>query len=442
MCLALLSSMSRVRVKAKNHQPSLRKNFLWVLLGNFIYGGAQWGIVILLAQLGSPAVVGRFALGLAVCSPIFMFTNLRLREIIATDARREYSFPEYLGLRLTGSSLAFLCIAVIAVIFGYDSAQIIIIMMIAGAKYIESISDVIYGYSFLKERMDMPAKSMIIKGALSLMAVSVLFILTRSLVVSLLGLGAAWIIVLVFYDIPSFRDAPNLLEEKVRGGSPSRFRPDFSLIKLRSILLLALPLGVYQLLYTLQTNLPRYVIEWERGENELGIFAAIAYFPIVGARIVNALGRAINPRLAKNIMLGNLKAHTHLFWRYMLISLLVGLIGVIGVYILGREILNLVYGNEYAGHTELFMLIMVVAAIEYICLTLTFNLISTRRFVVLIPVFVISNLTVLLASFWLIPRHGLMGAGAAVCIGNLLCLIGLTVGLVRQYRRLGAGLVS
>ena len=34
---------------------SLRKNFAWTLSGNIVYSGCQWGMLIALAKLGSPA---------------------------------------------------------------------------------------------------------------------------------------------------------------------------------------------------------------------------------------------------------------------------------------------------------------------------------------------------------------------------------------------------
>src|SRR5690349_21224091 len=79
---------------------SLRTNFIWTFLGNVVYAGCQWGMLVVLAKLGSPEIVGQFALALAVTAPVFMFTNLQTRGVQATDARKEYAFGDYLALRL------------------------------------------------------------------------------------------------------------------------------------------------------------------------------------------------------------------------------------------------------------------------------------------------------------------------------------------------------
>ena len=79
---------------------SLRRNFSWTFVSNTVYWGCQWAVVVLLAKLGSPEMVGRFSLGLAISTPVAYLCNLQLRAMQATDARREHPFGVYLALRL------------------------------------------------------------------------------------------------------------------------------------------------------------------------------------------------------------------------------------------------------------------------------------------------------------------------------------------------------
>jgi len=84
---------------------SLRANFLWTFVGNAVYAACQWGMLVVLAKLGTPEMVGQFALGLAVTAPVLMFFNLQLRAVQSTDSQDEYSFEHYLGLRLVTTIL-------------------------------------------------------------------------------------------------------------------------------------------------------------------------------------------------------------------------------------------------------------------------------------------------------------------------------------------------
>lgn len=71
---------------------SLRQNFSWTFVGNVVYAACQWGMLVALTKLGTPEMVGQFTLGLAVTSPVFLFSNLQLRTLMATDAKQEYHF--------------------------------------------------------------------------------------------------------------------------------------------------------------------------------------------------------------------------------------------------------------------------------------------------------------------------------------------------------------
>ncbi len=44
---------------------SLRTNVAWTIAGNVIYAASQWGVLIVLARLGSQEAVGQFGLALA-----------------------------------------------------------------------------------------------------------------------------------------------------------------------------------------------------------------------------------------------------------------------------------------------------------------------------------------------------------------------------------------
>src|SRR3712207_3013630 len=81
-------------------RPSLASNASWTVLGDGVYAACQWGILIAVARLGDAEMVGRFALALAITAPVMLFCGLALRPVVSTDAKSEFEFGEYLGLRL------------------------------------------------------------------------------------------------------------------------------------------------------------------------------------------------------------------------------------------------------------------------------------------------------------------------------------------------------
>ena len=55
------SSAARPRTSQRAAVPgaSLRWNFSWTFVGNIIYSGCQWGMLVVLAKVGNPEMVGQ-----------------------------------------------------------------------------------------------------------------------------------------------------------------------------------------------------------------------------------------------------------------------------------------------------------------------------------------------------------------------------------------------
>ncbi|MBD2387480.1 oligosaccharide flippase family protein [Cylindrospermum sp. FACHB-282] len=395
----------------ENKPLTLRRNFSWTFIGNGVYAACQWGMLVVLAKLGRPEMVGQFTLGLAVTAPVMMFTNLQLRVVQATDAKQQYLFRDYLGLRLISTALALLIIAIISLSGGYHRETAFVILLIGLAKAFESISDVFYGLIQQHERMERIAISLMIKGPLSLLLLGIGVYVSGGVLWGVFGLVCAWAVVLVGYDIPS-----GVLMLK----PGSKLQPRWHLGTLAKLVWLCLPLGFVMMLISFNTNIPRYFIERYLGERELGIFAAIAYLMVAGGIVVSALGESASPRLAKYYTAGDVVSFRRLLLKLVGIAAVLGATGVLVAVVAGRQILTLLYQAEYAEQTNLFIWLMVVAAITYISNFLGYGMTAARYFRVQMPLFTAVASISAIACLWLLPKWGLLGAAIALLIAVII----------------------
>ncbi|XZO02187.1 MAG: lipopolysaccharide biosynthesis protein [Microcoleus sp.] len=409
---------------------TLRRNFSWTFTGNLVYAASQWGMLVVLAKLGSPEMVGQFTLGLAVTAPVMMFTNLQLRSIQVTDAKGEYVFADYLGLRLIGTGLALLIIAGITLKAGYSWETSLVIFAIGLAKAFESISDIFYGLIQQHERMDKIAIALMIKGPLSLLLLGFGVSVTGSVVGGAIGLAIAWGLILCFWDIRNgililknalhqTEEADLLVADAEPKTSQNPLYPCWHRKTLSKLVLLALPLGFVMMLISLNTNIPRYFIERYLGERELGIFAAISYLMVVGSMVVSALAESASPRLAKYYVAGNSAAFGTLMLKLVGVGLMLGAGGVFVSVVADREILTLLYKPEYADRADLFAWLMVAAGIGYVSSFLGYGMTAARYFQVQMPLFVLVTGISAIACFWLIPTQGVRGAAIALILGAI-----------------------
>lgn len=384
------------------HEPSLRRNFSWTFLGNVVYAACLWGMLVVLTKLGSPDVVGRFALGSAVATPAIMFANMQLRVVLATDAEQSYQFRDYFGVRMTLLPGALLVVLAIAIL-GYNREQALVIGVFAVVRCVESMSDLFYGFAQKHERMDLVARSLWLRGLSALILFGVVFWLTGSLVLSLIANAAAWLLVVVFFDWPQLR-------RLIKGAGEPSAGPRWDKSIIRRILWLALPLGLVMMLISLRNTIPRTFLESSYGEEDLGFFSALSYMVIAGSTIIMALSQSSIARLSRFHAAGNRQAFQSTITKLLGIGVLVGLGGVLVAAVFGEFLLGWIYSPEYAQHNDLFVVVMIGGALLYLGSLLGAPVSAMRAFRVQLWVYLVNVVLLVSLSWILIPRHGMMGA--------------------------------
>jgi O-antigen/teichoic acid export membrane protein len=401
---------------------SLQMNFSWTFAGNAIYAACQWGMLVLLAKLGSPEMVGQFALGLAITAPVIMFANLDLRSIQATDARGDYRFADYLSLRLIMVLLALFTITGIVLLADYPLDTLLIVLALSLAKGFEAVSDIFYGLLQRHERMDRVAQSKMLKGLLSLVALGIGVYLTGSVLWGALGLAAVWALLLLTYDM---RSGSLVLQSGMCQGKKTyqQIYIHAHTATLLKLAWLALPLGLVMLMISLNTNIPRYFVEGFLGERALGIFSALAYLMVAGRMVIEALGQSASPRLATYYAASDSVGFVRLLSKLAGLGLLVGSGAVIVALVAGEPLLALIYQPEYADQ-NLFIWLMVAAAMFYVASFLGEGMTAARYLRIQTVLFAGVTAATFLACFWLVPQYGMPGAAFALIIAALIELVG------------------
>jgi O-antigen/teichoic acid export membrane protein len=411
-------------------------NASWTFFGNAVHAAAFFAMTIVLAKLGSPEDVGRFALGLATTAPIFMLASLRLRDLQAIDVNQEYVFEDYFALRLATTVASLLVITCIALLGGFDLEMKLVIVATGASKGLEAISDAFYGLFMQQERLDRSAKSLILKGPFSLLLLAIAFYLTGSVFWGVMGIVVARAVVMVGYDTRNLRLSLDPTAEVTGQILPQDLpRPRFDFRTMGKLVALSLPLGLVTMLISLHANIPRYFIEGYLGSYQLGIFSAITAFQKVAPTVVQALGRSAAPRLAKYHASRNARAFRRLSLRLVGIGALLGAGGMLVAFVAGRPILTLFYGPEYAL-PELFTLVMGAAALDYLATMVLFTVTAARYFRIQLPLHVLTTASGALACYLLVPSLGLWGAAIALAATYGVRFLGTSIAAAVAIREL------
>jgi O-antigen/teichoic acid export membrane protein len=395
--------------------PSLRQNFLWTVSGNVVYAGSQWAILSVLAKFGSAGMVGQFALGLAVTAPVFLLANLTLRSVQATTADGRYTFSDFLGLRLVTSTLALAVVAGIVLAAGYRGETGLVVLLVGLAKAVESVADVFYGFLQKHERMGRIARSMMVKGVLSLGSVAASVWLTGNILWGLAGMAAGWAALLLGFDARGVRRV-------ARDATRHSLRPRWEWQTLWNLARLAFPLGVASAVVAFAYNVPRYWVAHSFGESELGIFAALSYFMVPGNMVVNALAESALPRLSA-YRASNAAAFRSLVLRLAGIGALLGVTGVVVAAAFGPQLLTLLYRPEYAAHQGTFLVLAAGTGLGFVAWFFDSALTAARRYRVQMAISLAMLATMVVATAVAVPRYGMAGAAAALAAAMLVQLV-------------------
>lgn len=391
-----------------NPAPSpLHHGYLWALLGNLAHAAAGWAVLAVLARLGSPELVGQFALALAFAAPALMLTGLQLRAILATDAASRFAFGDYFRLRLLGSSLSLALVLGLTWGLGYSFELFAIIGAVCLARAVESLSDVSHGLFQRQERLDLLGRSLLFRAPLSVAALAFALMLFGSLRAGTLALVVSALSVLCLHDL---RWSAALLGDK-----KALWRRSSSGIS--HLARTGAPLGVAALLSTLCSSIPRWVLERSAGEFELGIFAALSYFVVAGTLLVTTLGQSAAARLASLWTQGEKRAIFLLLAKLSTLAFGAALAGLFIATFFGELLLNLLYGPDFAPYAKLLQHMMLAGLVAYPAVICGFALTAMGQFRAQVPQMGAALLATSLGALWWIPSHGVSGAVWAMIAG-------------------------
>jgi O-antigen/teichoic acid export membrane protein len=408
---------------------SLRSNFAWILSGNLVYAICQWGSIVALAKLGSTFIVGQFSLGLAIASPVLMFTNLHLRAVQATDARRLHPFSEYLRLRTTLTLAGLVAIAAIACGGKYERQTALVILAVALAKGIETLSDIHYGLFQLNDRLDQSGKSMMIRGALSVAALSAGIYFGRSLLWGCAGLALVWLAALLLFDMRRGRKFLGAPSPSGQARRPVLQRLPWDLLRT------ALPLGIATTMAALNLNMPRYFIHARLGEHQLGIYSALGYTTVAMILVSDSMGHSAIPRLSRLYSSERLVEYRRLLLKLLACAATLGTAGLVVAHFFGARLLAMFYGREYAAHSGVFRTLILATAIYCVACMFTSAITATRKFRVQVPIYtLVVAANAIACAFW-VPSAGLAGGAAAMVVA---AMVQLTLGAAMVFKLLWA----
>jgi O-antigen/teichoic acid export membrane protein len=373
-----------------------------------VQAACQAVVLVLIARLGGIQETATYIWALALAAPVFMFTNMNLLDMIATETTQGHSIRDYWKTRLLSTVVAIVVLATIVPLVA-PLHEWSIIAAVAVVKALESLNDLVLGAYHRGHHASRAAISLIARSVGGVVCLAVILAFTTNIIAGLMGMILFQLASLVVYDVPYVREFGGRADSNTWAS-------------MRTILRTALPLGIVACLSSLSLNVPRYAVHEELDDQSLAAFGCCASFLQAFTLIGVATQLALSPRMASRNAQSRRSMH-EMLWRNVAIVASLGMIVVLCAYYWGDLALATIYGQQYSGFGSVLTWLMVAGTFAAAKGFLASGLTTTRSTRSQAAFAAVQFTIAFVGCLWFVPRYGVIAAAGVVAASSAMSFV-------------------
>jgi O-antigen/teichoic acid export membrane protein len=396
---------------------SLLNNTFYQLL----YSATNIFLLILLILAGrflGDEIYGKFSFALAsvfFLDPILDpgLSQILLREIAKQKELAQKYLSNALGYLLRISFFCYICLAIIAMSIGRDDTSTYAILILAGAGILKSVKAYLCSALEAFEYFDLKALSCFLERAL-LLAIGALVLINGGKLIQLC---------LVFFFVRSV-DLLILIILIERYISKVRIQFEFRFLK--SLLVEALPVGLFAVVFIFYSYIDTVMISFIRGDIETGLYNA-AFRIYEGLLIIPmAIGVALMPRLSHSFH-NDRKYFFDILEKGLKYIVVISVSVLVSGFILSERLVVVLFGNDYVDASLALKVLLSGIIFVYTFSYMQLILITMNKQKIALYISLFGLGINILINFSIIPIYGYIGAGLATVSSEFVMFITLVV---------------
>ncbi len=334
---------------------SVRANMLFNTAGSVIYYFCVWLTSVLIVRLSGFEDAGILSVAMTVTASPAIAGLFNIRSYQVSDLTGEYADRAYIRSRILTNIFSLVICIVLAGVYGYFKEPYILAVILAYMvlKMSEAGADVYYGIYQKKARLDYAGISLSIRGIGSLALFVIVIKLTQNLLFAVLALSLFSVAVVLIYDMPKARR----MEDGRRG-------PDAEgLAVVWKLIVRCIPLAIVSFLNNLSLTVPRTYLEKFHGTEVMGYYASVSSPTIVIQLAAMTLFAPLVPIMTEHFLKKDIVNFRKVFLKFALLMGGLTAVAVVGSIFLADPVLKLVFGPDIGPYTNLFIPILISAAL-------------------------------------------------------------------------------
>lgn len=377
-----------------------KKNFLWNVIGMTCNCFNSLFFMILITRINSMDDAGIFTLSFSIACLVYYIGTYAGRVYQVTNVNDSITDSDFIIHRAITCVMMIFISLMYCFISGYSLYKFTVVILLCIYKSLEAFSDVLYGVVQKNNNLYQVGISLTIKSVFALILFVVVDIVTRNIIYSILFAILAWILVIVLYDFKNVNYV-------------SKFKLHFNISSLRDIFKNGFFVFIINFLSSYIVNAPKYALDG-RASNELQAIFGIILMPATLISLgVQYFIQPFLEQLTSSFKNNDKKAFNKVVIKLLFITSGLGVICLIGAYILGIPVLSLVYGLELSAYLFELEIIIFGSILFALSLILSSALITVRYNFIQFIVFVVTSVFGFFISIILITRFSIDGAAYA-----------------------------
>lgn len=382
----------------------IAKNTIVLLAANVISKVFGFFYIMYTARYLGTEVFGFLTFALAFTGIFGVFTNMGLGTLMVREVAKDKSLVEkYLGnitiIKLILAISTFGIIALLINFLNYPEQTIKVVYLIALSVIFNSFSEMFYSIFRAYEKMEYQSLGQILSSALMLS--SALFAISQGF--NVIGFASIYFIVSVIILAYSF-------VLYILKFAKLKIEIDWDFWK--QCIKKAWPMGGMAICIMIYFRIDAVMLSLMKGDVAVGLYGAAYRLSEISVIIPSMFIASLYPIMSKYHK-GNKNSFIKTYEKSVKYLFSLALPMALTVTLLAKPIINLIYGNEFAGSVRALQILIWASAIMYVNWVLGTTFVTANRQMVNFKIAIVAAILNIVLNLLLIPKYSYLGASAA-----------------------------
>ena len=381
-----------------NKEKNVKKAFLWNMIGSTCYSGSSFLYLLVVTRICGAQLAGFFSLSYATAQLLLQVGRYGVRTYQATDLNRKYSFSEYKLSRVITCSLMML-FGIIYSAYSFTGEYIIISTFLIMMKMIDAVEDVFHGNLQQNYHVEQMGKALAIRNVYSAVFFTGILLVTKNLYLTCVATAVTSLILCL---------GVNSWFARKYGDAAAKNSKKLSHVL--ELLKICTPMFIGTFLSLLLYNVPKYAMA-NVMTDEYQTYYSILFMPsFVITLMCEFVFKPTITTIAELWWENNLKKFVMYVLRIIAIILVCCAGIVVGGHLIGRTLLEIIYGVDLSPYKMQFIVLLTGGGIGAEVYMIYNILIAIRWGKCMLPVYSITAIITIAAARAMVNQWGIMGA--------------------------------